>query len=785
MMRFFMRKVFFLVVLQLFSLGSLQISSGTHLEDPEDNSEDYLDELKRARPGFNNVDENGHLDSNSLFTVYEDDEPLSKEMEENDDEDKDYDKTDDVNIARGNHARKPLCLTKECVIAAAEILSTMNPSADPCHDFYDYVCGNIKLKEPFEDMTRTMSFETLRRQNNYILHTILKEMPTKNGSSAIDKVKRLYDSCIASEHNSADNIKALKKMVDDYGPWPLAQASKWTKNWSFQKKFNEISLQFGRSPLFSLSVTLDEKEPSSHTLQLQQAGLLLPRDYYISNDPTKSKVYQSYCMFMLNIMKLLGYNKSYQISMLKDVQDFERKLAKISIPATELRKADRMYKRVSIGGLMKLLPEIEWKKFIATYLELAGYKLSDAKYVVLYGQNYFRNLGILLRTTKKETLANYLLWNLVSGLYAFVGEKFRQEGFRFEKIFAGKKAEPSFWLFCTELVEKALPFAYGRMYVDARFRSKFAKREARRIVRELKQAFVSNLQTVSWMSDKTKEKAKEKAEAIKELIAYPDYILDDKKLNKKYKDLHINSHDFVGNILQVVTFNMKDNIRMLKKKRDRARWASSPSVVNAFYSQVYNRIVFPAGILQPLFYHHGYPSAMKYGGIGTVIGHEITHAFDDLGRKFDKYGRLVQWWNSKDIKAFEKEANCIRNQYSSYSIYGKHMNGKLSCGENIADNGGVKIAYQAFRKHLRNDPETKALPGLQHLSDDQLFYISFSKIWCDAEAKARTLKNIVTDHHSYPKFRVIGALSNSKEFSKAFRCRAGSRMNPAKKCIIW
>eukprot|EP00112_Aurelia_sp_Birch-Aquarium-sp1_P007550 Seg1823.4 transcript_id=Seg1823.4/GoldUCD/mRNA.D3Y31 product="Endothelin-converting enzyme 2" protein_id=Seg1823.4/GoldUCD/D3Y31 len=748
----------------------------TRLEDLD--QDEYRDEERERRmKDYENAE-----DQREPITVYEDDEPSDRSSFE---DEKENENTEEQRFedTQSKYQKKNLCLTSTCVQTAGDILMKMNQKVDPCEDFYGYVCGKFDQNyEPFEDMTRSMSFEILRRRNNYALHKLVKKMPAKSGVKSLDNVKAIYESCMLNGNDPKQGLSNLKKIVAKYRPHG---ASFNAKKWNFKKALNDMNTNLPTKAFFWLAAGLDSQNPDHYIYSVGQAGLYFSRQYYLSKDAHKTKVRNAYFKMMSNILKDFGYDGKHVKSMAKDIFEFEKKLAKIFIPSTKLRKPDLIETRMTIDELKAITPQVDWTDLFERRLKHAGYKLSDVKKLVLVGKDYFIALGKLIENTKKETLANYMLWKVLSSLGDFCGKKFRDEQFKLMKVYVGKKTETPRWNTCIRTASSWMPFALGRIFVDNRFKSKYAKKEAFNLVTEIKHSFIANLKNVKWMDEATKKKAKSKALAIEQLIGYPMYMLDNAKLDKKYAGLEMSNKDFLGNYLKMHLYALKENVLRLKKHRDRKEWTSAPNIVNAFYSQAYNRIVFPAGILQPTFYHHEYPSPMKYGGIGTVIGHEITHAFDDLGRKYDKNGKLVQWWKAEDIKKFEKKANCIRKQYSSYTIYGKHMNGQLSAGENIADNGGVKIAYAAFRKHLQKHPNTRSLPGLQHLSDDQLFFVAFAKIWCMIEAKAKTLNNIVSDHHSYPKFRVKGALSNSVAFSKAFNCKLGSGMNPRNKCEIW
>lgn len=308
------------------------------------------------------------------------------------------------------------------------------------------------------------------------------------------------------------------------------------------------------------------------------------------------------------------------------------------------------------------------------------------------------------------------------------------------------------------------------------------------MIHDIRQVFLTNLNKVEWMDEETKEKAKEKAQAIRENIGYPDYLTNKTALAMMYKGFEIKKDNYFQNMVETFKFYNLKNYKRLGKPVDKGRWGMTPPTVNAYYSSTDNKIAFPAGILQRPFYDHRFPNSLNYGGIGMVVGHEITHGFDDNGRQFNKDGNLARWWSNKSIAAFKNKTACLEKQYSGYKFHGKNLKGIQTLGENIADNGGIKQAFQAYqnwKERSRNGHPEPPLPGLENFSDEQIFFLGFAQIWCSKYRYEAALSQINFGVHSPGKFRVIGSLSNFDEFSKAFSCKKGSPMNPEKKCIVW
>uniref|UniRef100_A0A8D3DE65 Neprilysin n=1 Tax=Scophthalmus maximus TaxID=52904 RepID=A0A8D3DE65_SCOMX len=351
---------------------------------------------------------------------------------------------------------------------------------------------------------------------------------------------------------------------------------------------------------------------------------------------------------------------------------------------------------------------------------------------------------------------------------------------------SGTTSEAAVWRQCALYVNNNMDNAVGRLYVQEAFSEKSKELVSREMIKDIREVFISNLDDLTWMDAETKKAAEEKARAIRERIGYSDNIMDDKYLNNEYKDVY-NAEEYFENILQNLEYVQKKRLRKLRVKVNKEEWVTGAAVVNAFYSSSKNQIVFPAGILQPPFFSKGQAKSLNYGGIGMVIGHEITHGFDDNGRNYDKDGDLKDWWTPDSTQRFLELSKCIVDQYGNFSwdlANGLNLNGNNTLGENIADNGGIRQAYQAYKNYVEEHGEEPPLPGID-LSHDQLFFLNFAQVWCGTHRPEQAVNSIKVDVHSPGKFRVLGSLQNFPEFAKAFSCNKSSYMVPDNICRVW
>lgn len=378
-------------------------------------------------------------------------------------------------------------------------------------------------------------------------------------------------------------------------------------------------------------------------------------------------------------------------------------------------------------------------------------------------------------------VVNYITWTVINNFIRVMPQKYREARDEYVTAMSGKKTRYR-WKDCINGMQSIFGMPLGLLFVDVAFDEK-SKETITQMTRLMKDEFIKSVNALPWMSDATKAKAKEKANAIAEDIGYPSYIKDPSKLAATLKGLNV-SDSLFENTVSAMAFAADQSYSSLDKPVDRDEWFLGPSQVNGYYSPRQNRIVFLAAILQPPFYNPDYPKYFNYGGIGMVIGHEIIHGFDNSGRFFDKDGNINNWWSIVSQFGFKKRTECLAKQYSQYEVYGKKINGNQTKNENIADNGGIKLAYKAYETLVQKEGTEGALPGLG-LTEKQLFFVGFARPWCSIYRKKVAHLQVETDEHTFPKYRIIGTLHNYDKFAEVFNCKPGSAMNPQNKCTLW
>ncbi|KAI2532081.1 membrane metalloendopeptidase [Homo sapiens] len=648
-----------------------------------------------------------------------------------------------------------ICKSSDCIKSAARLIQNMDATTEPCTDFFKYACGGwLKRNVIPETSSRYGNFDILRDELEVVLKDVLQEPKTED-IVAVQKAKALYRSCINESAIDSRGGEPLLKLLPDIYGWPVATENweqKYGASWTAEKAIAQLNSKYGKKVLINLFVGTDDKNSVNHVIHIDQPRLGLPsRDYYECTGIYKEAC-TAYVDFMISVARLIRQEERLPID--------ENQLA------LEMNKV------------------MELEKEIAN----ATAKPED------------RNDPMLLYN--KMTLAQI------------------QNNFSLEingKALYGTTSETATWRRCANYVNGNMENAVGRLYVEAAFAGE-SKHVVEDLIAQIREVFIQTLDDLTWMDAETKKRAEEKALAIKERIGYPDDIVsNDNKLNNEYLELNYKEDEYFENIIQNLKFSQSKQLKKLREKvdkddyknyfctlssalsffraiRDRretpgssVRWISGAAVVNAFYSSGRNQIVFPAGILQPPFFSAQQSNSLNYGGIGMVIGHEITHGFDDNGRNFNKDGDLVDWWTQQSASNFKEQSQCMVYQYGNFSwdlAGGQHLNGINTLGENIADNGGLGQAYRAYQNYIKKNGEEKLLPGLD-LNHKQLFFLNFAQVWCGTYRPEYAVNSIKTDVHSPGNFRIIGTLQNSAEFSEAFHCRKNSYMNPEKKCRVW
>ncbi|XP_023018621.1 M13 family metallopeptidase neprilysin 1 [Leptinotarsa decemlineata] len=678
--------------------------------------------------------------------------------------------------------KSSVCLTEECVRTASSLLSAMDHSMDPCVDFFQYACGTWNKKHIIpEDKSSISTFEVMADQLQVVLKGVLEEPIGMNDNDATRKAKVFYNSCMDLRNIRNVGDKPIREVLKQLGDWPVITQNWTAPSFSVEVLIGLIRSHYNEGFIIEQWVGPDDKNSSVNIIQMDQTALALPsRDYYLKSSSKEDLL--AYHKYMTNIAILLGANATSAGEELQQVLDFEKKLANASIPEQDRHDSSVIYKKLNLKDLGKLVPQINWLEYFRAIFDT---DIGEEEYVVAYGLPYFIEMGKIIANTERRIIHNYVLWRLIMSLSSHLIDEYQRERVEFRRILQGVSSERHRWSQCVEWTNKKMGMSVGALYIRDNFNHE-SKETALQMIHTIREAFNELLTENHWMDDETRAVAKEKADAMNERIGYPKLITDKDELYKEYAGLNITKLEFMKNILNILKFEATQNLEKLRKPVDKEKWSTEPAIVNAFYNPNKNDIVFPAGILQPLFYSQHFPKSLNYGGIGVVIGHEITHGFDDKGRQFDKYGNMMQWWNNVTIKAFRERTQCIIDQYSRYKIQevGLYVNGRMTQGENIADNGGLKQSFRAYRKWVSQHGEEPDLPGL-NLTHDQLFFLNYAQIWCGSMRPEDALTKVRSSVHSPGPIRVLGPLSNSKDFAEAYKCPIGSPMNPSDKCSVW
>ncbi|KAH0949954.1 hypothetical protein HN011_007844 [Eciton burchellii] len=664
------------------------------------------------------------------------------------------------------------------------MLKYMDMSVDPCQDFYQYACGNwAKLNPIPKDKAGYDTFEMLRESLDSVLRELLED-PIPSGLDVDDatvKAKHLFQSCMNYEILEQRMEQPLIQLLDELGGWPILRPD-WDPD-----KFDWLLLTaqlrlYNNDILISEWVGPDIKNSDKYVIQFDQTSLGLPtRDYFLQ--PVNMIYLEAYKDYLIKIAILLGASLNNATVHAEELIEFETQLATITSSSDERRNFSELYQRMSVGELKTLVPQIDWRRYLCIVLARS---VNFSEPVVVFALQYMQDLVVLLAKTRPRTVANYLLWRFVRHRVNNLDDRFQEVKQKFYYILFGREQAPSRWKNCVTQVNSNMGMAVGSMFVKKYF-DENSKNDTLLMTQEIQRSFRELLNKTTWIDDETKYLATEKVNAMSLKIGYPDFILQPYLLNERYKDILIQSDRYFENTLNILLHLTRVEQDRLGSIVNKTLWNTAPAVVNAYYSRNKNQIMFPAGILQPPFYHRFFPRSLNYGGIGVVIGHEITHGFDDKGRLFDKDGNLHRWWKDEAIEGFHRRAQCLINQYACYTVTEVDMqiDGVNTQGENIADNGGIKQAFRAYERWLRsNEEEDETLPGMS-ATGKQLFFLNFAQVWCGSMRPEATRNKLKTAVHSPGKFRVIGTLSNSKDFAQVFNCPLGSPMNPVNKCSVW
>ena len=640
----------------------------------------------------------------------------------------------------------------------------LDKSIDPCTDFYAYACGKWQAQDPIpSDRSSWGRFNELQERGENIIRDILEKYSANDSKRTANeqKIGDYYQGCID------------ETAINKAGTAPLAAELKTIDRLKSKQDLAKDAIRLHRlgiGALFSFGSDQDFKDATQVIAEADQGGMSLPdKDYYLKDDAKSVDLRKKYVDHVQKMFQLLGDSADKAAAEAKTVMDIETSLAHGALDRVKRREPSNVYHKMTAKELAALSPGFEWDVY------LMGVGAPYTQVLNVTEPDFFKQLNTTLQATSLDDWKTYLRWHVLHSSAAMLPDAFVDENFNFfSKELSGTKELAPRWKRCVRFTTGDIGEAVGKEYVAQTFGAE-GKERTLKMVNALEKALASDIDGISWMGADTKKQAHVKLEAIANRIGYPDKWRD-------YSSLKIIRGDALGNSQRANEFDFQRQLNKIGQPVDKNDWPYPPSTVNASYNPQLNNITFPAGILQPPFYDNEADDAMNFGGIGAVIGHELTHGFDDQGSQFDAKGNLSDWWTADDKKEFNSRTQCVADQYSGYSaVDDVKLNGKLTLGENTADNGGLRIAYMALLATFAG----KEPAPTDGLTANQRFFLGWANVWCQnrTDAVSRMLANV--DPHSPPKWRVNGTVSNMPEFREAYHCKADAPMVRENACHVW
>ena len=646
-------------------------------------------------------------------------------------------------------------------------IDNIDKTVDPCTDFYQYACGNwVKKTEIPPDQSSWVSFIELDERNQKTMREILNKAatPTSGGDAITQKIGAFYSSCMDDKTAEAKGSEPLKP--------ELARIAAAGDKTALIETIAQLHLRGARS-LFNFFSAPDLHNADMVIANLDQGGLSLPdRNYYIKDDAKMVEMRQHLVEYATQLFTLNGQTPQQAADSAKTVLRIETALAKASMDRTLRRDPKNRDHKMARDQAVALAPNF----YLSRYFTAVGTPAFTELNVV--NPDFFKDVNGLLDTESLDALKVYVTWHVLDSAAPWLSKQWVDSNFKMDQYLTGQAQIQDRWKRCVDLTDRGLGEALGQKYVEVAFGAD-SKQRMLKMVDALEKSLDQDIAGLSWMTGDTKKQAKIKLDAIRNKIGYPDVWRD-------YSSLKVGGGDLMGNILRANEFETRRRIAKISKPLDRKEWGMTPPTVNAYYSGSYNEIVFPAGILQPPFFDKTMDDAVNMGGIGVVIGHELTHGFDDQGRKFDPQGNLRDWWTEQDGKEFEKRASCVADEYSNFvAVDDLKLNGRLTLGENTADNGGARIALMALREMIAADKSGKAGEKIDGYTPEQRFFLGFGRVWCEKRRPELARMLVNTDPHSPGRYRVNGVVQNMPEFQQAWGCKTGQAMVRENACRVW
>lgn len=643
----------------------------------------------------------------------------------------------------------------------------IDTAANPCLDFAQYACGNFSkfYPTPYDHSAYSPS-GIVAESTETVLHTLF-ETAASGGAGRTPDQQKIGDFYASCSDTSAMDQSGLKPLQPELGR--IAALSSKDELAELLAHFQLINV----TAFFTFGEQPDFQDVRKQIAGIDQGGLGLPdRDFYLSTEQVAEKTRDQYVRHISNILKLLGETYDKADDDAQKIMQLETALAKVSMDFSSRRDPKNTHHPMQVAQLSTLAPGIAWDRIFKATGAPAISELNVAT------PDFFKGLDALLASTDLETVKAYLRWQLIHAMNGLVlPQPFDDETFNFYfRKLRGQHEQRDRWKRCVQATDEALSEAVGRVYVAQEF-PQSRKQAALQIVHDVEGAMNEDIESLDWMSATTKARAKDKLRAVADKIGYPDHWRD-------YSNLTVVRGDAFGNYLRAVEFENRHLLAKIGQPIDHEEWSLSPATVNAYYNTTTNDINFPAAMLQPPYYDPNATDAENYGHLGSAVGHELTHGFDDQGSKFDADGGLANWWTPEDAKRFEQKSDCEVEEYGNFVVDDVAVNGKLTLGENVADNGGARLAYIAFLADAKRKSIdlTKQQDGYTTV---QQFFLAYGQNFCGSTRPQQLRRQLLTDPHAPRQFRVNGVLQNMPEFGKAFGCKTGDPMMPVNACRVW